>query len=29
MLGDAVPFGAWTVETSAFRRYGRPDTGGG
>ncbi|NEY32716.1 Uma2 family endonuclease [Streptomyces sp. PRKS01-65] len=29
IFGDAVPFGAWTVETSAFRRYGRPDAGRG
>ncbi|GAB2845208.1 hypothetical protein GCM10027074_10050 [Streptomyces deserti] len=23
IFGDSVPFGPWTVETSAFRRYGR------
>jgi Uma2 family endonuclease len=23
IFGDKVPFGAWTVETAAFRRYGR------
>ncbi|BCL27927.1 Uma2 family endonuclease [Streptomyces aurantiacus] len=23
IFGDAVPFGPWTVETGAFRRYGR------
>lgn len=23
IYGDSVPFGAWTVETSAFRRYGK------
>jgi len=23
IFGDAVPFGPWTVETSAFRRYGK------
>ncbi|MFD8068164.1 Uma2 family endonuclease [Streptomyces parvulus] len=23
IFGDSVPFGAWTVETSEFRRYGR------
>lgn len=23
IFGDKVPFGAWTVETSAFRRYGK------
>ncbi|MFJ2257889.1 hypothetical protein ACIOKD_05985 [Streptomyces sp. NPDC087844] len=22
IFGDAVPFGSWTVETGAFRRYG-------
>ncbi|MEU6761168.1 Uma2 family endonuclease [Streptomyces sp. NPDC046853] len=24
IFGDEVPFGPWTVETAAFRRYGRP-----
>jgi Uma2 family endonuclease len=24
IFGDKVAFGAWTVETSAFRRYGKP-----
>ncbi|MER7836597.1 hypothetical protein ABTY98_11935 [Streptomyces sp. NPDC096040] len=23
IYGDSVPFGPWTVETSAFRRYGK------
>jgi Uma2 family endonuclease len=23
IFGDMVPFGPWTVDTSAFRRYGR------
>lgn len=23
IYGDAVPFGPWTIDTSAFRRYGR------
>ncbi|MFY4723292.1 Uma2 family endonuclease [Streptomyces sp. LaBMicrA B280] len=23
IYGDSVPFGSWTVETSAFRRYGK------
>ncbi|MFI2758113.1 hypothetical protein ACH5A3_04425 [Streptomyces echinatus] len=23
IFGDSVAFGPWTVETSAFRRYGR------
>lgn len=25
IFGDTVPFGSWSVETSAFRRYGRTD----
>ncbi|MFE6165914.1 Uma2 family endonuclease [Streptomyces sp. NPDC056486] len=24
IFGDEVPFGPWSVETAAFRRYGRP-----
>ncbi|MGW7086146.1 Uma2 family endonuclease [Streptomyces sp. NPDC054871] len=24
IFGDKVPFGPWTVETAAFRRYGKP-----
>lgn len=24
IFGDEVPFGPWTVETAAFRRYGKP-----
>ncbi|MEV5881817.1 Uma2 family endonuclease [Streptomyces sp. NPDC052020] len=29
IFGDSVPFGAWTVETCAFRRYRRTDAGVG
>ncbi|MEU5901066.1 MULTISPECIES: Uma2 family endonuclease [Streptomyces] len=27
IFGDAVPFGPWTVETAAFRRYEKPGAG--
>ncbi|MER6123152.1 Uma2 family endonuclease [Streptomyces sp. NPDC001795] len=27
IFGDSVPFGPWTVETSAFRRYGKAGNG--
>ena len=26
IFGDAVPFGPWTVETAAFRRYGKTES---
>ncbi|WP_328357933.1 Uma2 family endonuclease [Streptomyces sp. NBC_00457] len=29
IYGDSVPFGPWTVETSAFRRYGKAGNGTG